>query len=372
MPSKSSNLQLTCEWKNCKFTGSVPQMVQHSTAHIAQCLLASSNLSTINLTEMRQLSSILSIGSTAYSQADAGSNSILSCGWESCDHVGDRVDHRAFVRHVFFHVYHAKLKSLGRASLTTRRLAPCSLGTHNQNNIGDVVPSQSYTCRWTGCEFVTDNVLEFYSHANFHSKYCEVESKPPSTASQSAAPTRTASYSSDSTPSINGGHILVTIPPSAPATDESEYGDLKNPTEDPLSDMHTMPGFISTQSDFFDGDVCASDELFPFTSDPVPSPSEHSDICSTAPSASSSDVSSQRGGGGGSGANCLFTCRWTGCGKSFPTRSKLNEHLRAHTGERTVACPTCGTTFTSTSKFAGVQLLDAIYVSIARSSVSIQ
>ena len=359
MPSQSSNLQLTCEWKNCNFTGSVPQMVQHSVVHIAQCLLDSANLAAINSTEIRQLSAILSIASTAISQTETSNNSLLCCGWESCEHVGDRVDYRAFVRHVFFHVYHAKLKALGRNSITTRHLVSCSLGTHNQNNIGDVVPSQSYSCRWTDCEFVTDNVLEFYSHSNFHSKYVEAESKAPSTASQSAAPSRTASFSSESAPSINGRQILVTIPPSASAPDDSEYVDLKNPAEDPLSDMHTMTGFMSNE--LFDTDACASDDLFPYAS--APSPSEQSDACSTAPSVSASEAGSQRGrGGGGGGGPSWFPCHWRDCGKSFPTRSKLNEHLRAHTGERTVACPTCGTTFTSTSKFAGMLYSSSVKV----------
>ena len=363
MPTQTSNIQLTCEWKNCNFTGSVPQMVQHSVVHIAQCLLDSANLAAINSTEIRQLSAILSIASTAISQTETSNNSLLCCGWEACEHVGDRVDYRAFVRHVFFHVYHAKLKALGRNSITARRLAACSLGTHNQNNIGDVVPSQPYSCRWASCEFVTDNVLEFYSHANFHSKYVDVESKQLSTASQSAAPSRAASFSSESALSINGSQILVTIPPSPSAPDDSDYVDLKNPAEDPLSDMHAMSGFMPHE--LFDSDACASEDLFPYAS--APSPCDQSDACSTAPSVSASEASSQRGGGGsygggnigggGGGGPSGFQCRWSGCGKSFPTRSKLNEHLRAHTGERTVACPTCGTTFTSTSKFAGTRMI---------------
>lgn len=44
-------------------------------------------------------------------------------------------------------------------------------------------------------------------------------------------------------------------------------------------------------------------------------------------------------------------CRWTACMKKFPSIYKLREHMRCHTKEKTCACPDCGITFASNTKF---------------------
>ncbi|XP_046341940.2 histone H4 transcription factor-like [Haliotis rufescens] len=45
---------------------------------------------------------------------------------------------------------------------------------------------------------------------------------------------------------------------------------------------------------------------------------------------------------------CL--CRWTDCDARFKSKHKLREHLRSHTQEKVVACPTCGGLFASRTK----------------------
>lgn len=40
-----------------------------------------------------------------------------------------------------------------------------------------------------------------------------------------------------------------------------------------------------------------------------------------------------------------------GCACTFKGRSKLREHLRSHTQEKVVACPTCGGMFANNTKF---------------------
>ncbi|XP_076750156.1 histone H4 transcription factor [Xylocopa sonorina] len=44
-------------------------------------------------------------------------------------------------------------------------------------------------------------------------------------------------------------------------------------------------------------------------------------------------------------------CKWTGCGSLCPNLYKLRDHMRRHTKEKTAACPDCGATFASNTKF---------------------
>ncbi|XP_077422181.1 histone H4 transcription factor [Vanacampus margaritifer] len=43
-------------------------------------------------------------------------------------------------------------------------------------------------------------------------------------------------------------------------------------------------------------------------------------------------------------------CHWSGCHAYFKIRYRLREHMRSHTQERLVACPTCGCMFYSNTK----------------------
>jgi len=44
-------------------------------------------------------------------------------------------------------------------------------------------------------------------------------------------------------------------------------------------------------------------------------------------------------------------CKWTGCIGKYPSLYKLRDHVRCHTKEKIVACPDCGATFASNTKF---------------------
>ncbi|XP_076166637.1 histone H4 transcription factor [Ptiloglossa arizonensis] len=44
-------------------------------------------------------------------------------------------------------------------------------------------------------------------------------------------------------------------------------------------------------------------------------------------------------------------CKWTGCNSLYPNLYKLRDHTRCHTKEKIVACPDCGATFASNTKF---------------------
>ncbi|GAB1294114.1 Histone H4 transcription factor [Apodemus speciosus] len=49
--------------------------------------------------------------------------------------------------------------------------------------------------------------------------------------------------------------------------------------------------------------------------------------------------------------NHVVLCAWKGCTCTFKDRCKLREHLRSHTQEKVVACPTCGGMFANNTKF---------------------
>ncbi|XP_028320650.1 histone H4 transcription factor [Gouania willdenowi] len=46
----------------------------------------------------------------------------------------------------------------------------------------------------------------------------------------------------------------------------------------------------------------------------------------------------------------VLYCQWAGCDAFFKIRYRLREHMRSHTQERVVACPTCGSSFSSNTK----------------------
>lgn len=53
----------------------------------------------------------------------------------------------------------------------------------------------------------------------------------------------------------------------------------------------------------------------------------------------------------GNGVKNRVDCKWTGCTGKYNSLYKLREHLRRHTKEKIVACPDCGATFASNTKF---------------------
>ncbi|XP_028664353.1 histone H4 transcription factor [Erpetoichthys calabaricus] len=53
----------------------------------------------------------------------------------------------------------------------------------------------------------------------------------------------------------------------------------------------------------------------------------------------------------GAKEDAALTCGWRGCEAAFRSRFKLREHLRSHTQEKVVACPTCGGMFANNTKF---------------------
>lgn len=46
-----------------------------------------------------------------------------------------------------------------------------------------------------------------------------------------------------------------------------------------------------------------------------------------------------------------ISCLWAGCKSKYPSLYKLREHIRVHTKEKIIACPDCGSMFSSNTKF---------------------
>ena len=47
--------------------------------------------------------------------------------------------------------------------------------------------------------------------------------------------------------------------------------------------------------------------------------------------------------------NC-FRCLWGKCDKKFAKANKLKDHLRSHSKEKKVGCPTCGGMYSTNTK----------------------
>ncbi|KAK5645961.1 hypothetical protein RI129_004425 [Pyrocoelia pectoralis] len=47
----------------------------------------------------------------------------------------------------------------------------------------------------------------------------------------------------------------------------------------------------------------------------------------------------------------IIECLWQGCNYKCPSQYKLSDHLKTHTKEKVVACPTCGAHFAGKTKF---------------------
>ena len=52
-----------------------------------------------------------------------------------------------------------------------------------------------------------------------------------------------------------------------------------------------------------------------------------------------------------SGGENAKKCLWGNCKKAFKDKSKLKNHLKSHSQEKTIACPTCGSLFVNCTLF---------------------
>lgn len=296
--SEFDEVDIHCEWNDCSFVGNLTVFINHIWQHICDNLAEHRFVLTHHFPDITRhvqaspgIFSAIDFANSNPCQPerfDNGQNmypkSLCRCLWANCDHEISLDQEVLYVRHVFFHVYHAKLQSIGQSLVNQRNLTACNLNDKDKNNIRDLVSPVRYTCNWEGCEFVSDNLIEFFGHMHFHSKFAESETN-------------------ESAPS--------------PANENELQEDTRN-----------SPRSSIDWDDFF----------------PIERSSQKSKIRKNSARATYSPNTNVR-------SRALYICRWNACGKVLPTPAKLAEHVRTHTGERIVACPNCGVTFTSNSKF---------------------
>ncbi|KAG8434575.1 hypothetical protein GDO86_012809 [Hymenochirus boettgeri] len=91
----------------------------------------------------------------------------LSCGFFTTDSLD-------FIRHVYFHCYHTKLKQFGLQALQSQTdLNPCQLDIQTRNIIPEL--QDGFVCMWDQCESSYDNAEWYYRHVDTHGLSAEYE-----------------------------------------------------------------------------------------------------------------------------------------------------------------------------------------------------
>lgn len=90
-----------------------------------------------------------------------------NCLWRDCEmkvtgHVTD------FVRHVYFHSFHVKIKNLGFQVVETLKIKGCQLDAQSRNLIPEL--PERLQCGWKNCETIMDIPEAFYRHVDSHIK----------------------------------------------------------------------------------------------------------------------------------------------------------------------------------------------------------
>ena len=82
------------------------------------------------------------------------------CGWDSPMDAGD------LIRHVFFHVFHTRIKLEGFKKQQEMKLAPCALDGQSRNLIPE--NPEPFLCEWKECNVIFNCPTLFYRHVDSH------------------------------------------------------------------------------------------------------------------------------------------------------------------------------------------------------------
>lgn len=136
---------LKCEWGSCeeKFASSdFPEFREHVESHLMEIF-----------PKYRR-------GFSEDTIPDNFACSWRECGWDSPMDAGD------LIRHVFFHVFHTRIKLEGFKKQQEMKLAPCALDGQSRNLIPE--NPEPFLCEWKECNVIFNCPTLFYRHVDSH------------------------------------------------------------------------------------------------------------------------------------------------------------------------------------------------------------
>ncbi|ELU18130.1 hypothetical protein CAPTEDRAFT_150759 [Capitella teleta] len=147
--AKNHVLVMHCEWETCEETfKSLDPFHAHVSAHIR---------------ELDPEGKFVGEGELMPCASDVSHE--FSCCWRDCGSLtcGSFIE---LLRHVFFHVMHARVKSRGRLLMEQKTLPSCSLDSSTHNIIPDKL--EAFKCHWSDCKCEFDCPSLFYRHIERH------------------------------------------------------------------------------------------------------------------------------------------------------------------------------------------------------------
>ncbi len=129
---------LPCEWEDCQqVEGDLASLALHVSDHLKGMM------------------------------RENGDSSGWTCPWRLCGFESTSSSEMA--RHVNFHVFHTKIKSVGAGIVRETNIQPCQLDSEQRNLLPDL--SEPFICQWEGCADAGREWAEahrFYQHVSWH------------------------------------------------------------------------------------------------------------------------------------------------------------------------------------------------------------
>ena len=136
---------LTCEWGSCQqtfFSADFHEFREHMEIHL------------------REIFPRYCRGFSVGRVPENFTCSWKECGWDSPIDSGD------FIRHVFFHAFHTKVKLEGYKKQQEKQLTPCTLDNLSRNLVPDI--PEPFLCEWQECGVEFNCPWLFYRHVDSH------------------------------------------------------------------------------------------------------------------------------------------------------------------------------------------------------------
>ncbi|XP_014300455.1 histone H4 transcription factor [Microplitis demolitor] len=214
----------------------------------------------------------------------------LICEWKDCQYTSTDVER--YVHHVANHVSDLDVKILSNINnnYNSDKSDADESNKNNEDNEDDqddIDDKGVYVCKWKHCQYENDSIPDIIKHVNYHSYHTKLK--------------------------CIGSNIRARIK---------------------LPKCHRemiQTVFHSSTPLFCNWEECL--KLFNNFQLFLYHVGQHVE-------------SNPRGNNVSGGIECL----WTGCKRKFPSIHKLKDHIKCHTKEKVVACPTCGAVFASNTK----------------------